>query len=62
MMLVCIKSSVATKKGKSEGTTEFAHKANPLFTAGKFELENNKRLTVKPINTSEKKFRFIFTT
>lgn len=43
-------SSVAIKKGKRAGTTEFAHSSNPLFVADKFSLENIIRHIVKSIN------------
>ena len=49
IILVCIKSSVATKKGKIEGITEFAHRAKPDFTAGKLLFENNNKLKVELI-------------
>ena len=56
--LVFIKSSVATKNGKSDGTTEFAHKDNPFFMAGRLLVENNIKhiLNAKKINA--KKFLF----
>jgi hypothetical protein len=59
---VCINNSVATKKGNSEGTTEFAQSVSPDFIAGKFDLENNKRHIVKIINIKGNKFLFIFIT
>ena len=43
-------SSVAIKKGKRAGTTEFAHSSNPFFVADKFSLENIIRHIVKSIN------------
>ena len=41
-MFVCIKSSVATKKGNKEGTTEVAQRLIPDLTADKLEFENIK--------------------
>ena len=38
-MFVCSKSSVATKNGNKDGTTEVAHKIRPFFTAVKLFLE-----------------------
>ena len=52
-------------KGKSVLVLESNYISGGLatsFVKGRFEFENNKRLTVKQINTSEKKFRFTFTT
>ena len=47
-MFVCIKSSVATKKGNKEGTTEVAHSEIPFLTADKLELEN---IRIHNVNT-----------
>ena len=57
-MFVCIKSSVETKKGKSEGTTEVAHKVSPDFTAGRFDLEKISKHSVKPKKISGRMFLF----
>ena len=57
-----INNSVATKNGKSAGTTEFAHNDNPFFIAGKLLLENSSRLAPKAKNISAKIFLFIFNT
>ena len=62
MMFVCINSSVATKNGKREGTTEFAHNAKPDFTAGRLLFENINKQKVKAKNVRGKKFLFNFTT
>lgn len=43
-------SSVAIKKGKRAGTTEFAHSSNPFFVADKFSLENIIKHIVKSTN------------
>ena len=60
IILVCIKSSVATKKGKREGITEFDHRAKPDFTAGKLLFENNNKLKVKIRKIKGRKFLFSF--
>ena len=57
-MFVCSKSSVATKNGNKDGTTEVAHKIRPFFTAVKLFLENNKSETAKIRKTNAKKFLF----
>ena len=49
-MLVYPRSSVAIKKGKSEGKTEFAHKESPSLVAERLVLENKSRLIVKSKN------------
>ena len=59
---VFINNSVATKNGKSAGTTEFAHNDNPFFIAGKLLLENSSKLAPKAKNISAKIFLFIFNT
>ena len=59
-MFVCSKSSVATKNGNKDGTTEVAHKIRPFFTAVKLFLENNKSETAKIRKTNAKKFLFNF--
>ncbi len=61
-MLVCIKSSVATKKGNKEGTTEVAHRLIPDLTAVKFALEKIKIEIVNSKNRSDTKFLFNFNT
>ena len=61
-IFVCISNSVATKKGKREGTTELAHKAKPDFIAGKLLLENISRKNVKPKKSNGRKFLFNFIT
>ena len=43
-------NSVATKNGKRDGTTEFAHKLKPFFAAIRFEDENNTKQIVKSRN------------
>ena len=45
-ILVLESNSVATKKGKREGTTAVAHSINPCFAASKLEEENSIRQTV----------------
>lgn len=40
IIFVCIKSSVDTKNGKSDGTTDVAQRFIPDFIAKRFELEN----------------------
>jgi hypothetical protein len=50
IIFVCINNSVETKKGKSEGTTEFAHSDNPDFTAGRLLLEKINKQKVNPRN------------
>lgn len=57
---VFIKASVATKNGKSEGTTELAQSDNPFFIAGKLFVENNSRLMPKNKNINSKIFLLIF--
>ena len=61
-MSVCINNSVATKKGKRDGTTEFAHSDKPDFTADKLLLENINRHKVKLIKIKGKKIFFSFKT
>lgn len=60
--MVCIKSSVATKKGNKEGTTEVAQRLIPDLTADKLELENIKIESVNSKNRRDIKFRFNFNT
>ena len=45
-----------TKKGKSEGTTQVAHRVNPFVAAVRFDLEK----TTKQIATTTKKQGRIF--
>ena len=49
-ILVWASNSVATKKGKSEGTTEVAHRVNPVLAATKLDDENITKLNVKSKN------------
>ena len=56
MILVCIKSSVATKNGNKEGMTELAHKDKPDLTACKLDLENISKQMVNNKNKIGKKF------
>ena len=60
--MVCISSSVATKKGKREGTTEFAQRSNPDFTAGRLLWEKMSSPIVKVKNSIGNKFLFNFMT
>jgi len=46
-ILVYDSNSVAMKNGRSEGTTLFAHKANPDFAADKLFLEKTTKKIVK---------------
>lgn len=62
IMFVCIRSSVATKKGNKEGTTELAHKERPDFIAGKLLLEKIKRQKVNSKKIIGSKFRLSFST
>ena len=50
-MLVCESNSVATKNGKSEGTTEVAHNVKPDFAAIRFDEENTTKQIVKSKKT-----------
>lgn len=43
-------SSVATKKGKSDGTTDVDHKFSPVFAADKFDDENKTKHIVNNKN------------
>lgn len=61
-IFVCIKSSVETKNGNREGTTEVAHKVSPDFTAGRLDLENISKHMVKHKKNSGNIFLFIFKT
>lgn len=53
-ILVFESNSVATKKGKRDGTIEVAHKVNPAFAAIKlYEEKNNKHIVkIKIIKTT----------
>lgn len=62
IMFVCIRSSVATKKGNKEGTTELDHKERPDFIAGKLLLEKIKRQKVNSKKIIGSKFRLSFST
>ena len=42
-MFVFINSSVATKNGNKEGTTELAQRDKPFLTAGRFVFEKNNK-------------------
>ena len=53
-------NSVAIKNGKSEGTTEFAHKIRPDFAAFKLLAENIIKLEVKNIKSSGIRYFFNF--
>ena len=53
-----LNNSVAIKKGKRDGTTEFAHNDNPDFTADKLVLEKINKPNVKAKKTSENIFLF----
>lgn len=61
-MFVCISISVAIKKGRSEGTTLFANRFKPFFTAGRFDLENINKQKVKHKNIKGIKFLFSLST
>lgn len=61
-IFVCIKSSVDTKNGKSEGTTEVAHKVSPDFTAGRLDLEKISKHIVNPKKISGNTFLLTFKT
>ena len=58
---VFIRSSVATKKGNSVGTTDIAHSFKPVFAAKIFEEENNIKQNVNSnkTNCNKKFFNFI---
>jgi hypothetical protein len=58
-ILVLDRSSVAIKKGKSDGTTEVAHNFKPDFAADRLLLENNNKHNVKIRKIIERKFLFI---
>ena len=45
MRVVCVRSSVAIKKGRSDGKTEFANKSRPVLDACRLFLEK----TISPI-------------
>ena len=60
IILVCIKSSVDTKNGKRDGTTEVAQSASPDFTAIKLAWEYIKRHKANVKNIIANEFRFIF--
>ena len=62
MIFVCMSNSVATKNGKREGTTEFAHNANPDLTAGRLLLEKISRQKVNAKNNMGNRFLFSFIT
>jgi flagellar biosynthesis/type III secretory pathway M-ring protein FliF/YscJ len=61
-ILVLDKSSVAIKKGKSDGITEVAHNFKPDFAAAKLLLENSNKHNVKTRKIIERKFLFILKT
>lgn len=53
---------MATKKGKSEGTTELAQSFKPAFTAGRLLLENSNNPPVNPKKMIGKKDLFNLST
>ena len=55
---MCIKSSVATKNGNRDGTTEVAQRLIPDLTATKFEFEKIKMEIVNSKNSMDIRFRF----
>ena len=59
---VCSNNSVATKNGKSEGTTDVAHNVRPFFIAGKLLLEKSNKHIANIKNIMAKKFLLIFNT
>ena len=59
---VFINNSVATKNGKSAGTTELAHNDSPFFIAGKLLLENSNKLAPNTKKIKAKRFLLIFNT
>ena len=59
---MCIRSSVATKKGNKEGTTEVAQRLIPDLTADKLEFENIKIEMVNSKNKRDIEFLFNFNT
>ena len=62
MKFVFINNSVATKKGKRDGITEFAQRFNPLFIATKLVFENRIRQMQNIKNINANIFFFIFKT
>ena len=50
-MFVLDSNSVAIKKGKRDGTTEFAHKFKPFLLASRLSFENTTRKIVKRQNS-----------
>jgi len=56
---VWLNKSVAIKKGKSDGTTELAHKLSPFFAAEILEVENKIRPKVNSTNIIDKIFFFV---
>lgn len=61
-IFVCINNSVATKKGKREGTTELAQSCSPDFTAGKLLFEKMSKQKVKDKNNRGRMFFLSFIT
>ena len=59
-MFVCIRSSVATKNGNSEGITLVANNVRPFFTAGRFDFENISNPAVNARNNNGIIFLFNF--
>lgn len=57
-MLVCINNSVATKKGKSEGTTELDHNTKLDLMAGRLLFEKMSKQKVNPKNSKGNRFLF----
>lgn len=62
IIFVCINSSVDTKNGKSEGTTDVAQSERPDFTAIRLSFENNKRHMINIKNKKAKKHFLNFIT
>lgn len=61
-ILVLDRTSVAIKKGKREGTTEFAHSFRPDFAACRLVEENRTKHRVNSRNKAGIRFLFILKT
>ena len=59
---VCSNSSVATKNGNRDGTTEVAHNVSPVFIAGRLFFENSRRHIANIRKMIAKRFLLIFNT
>lgn len=59
MAFVLLNNSVATKKGKRDGTTELAHNVIPDFAAIKLEFENIISEKINNIKNMTNKLSFI---